>query len=139
MSSPPALHTRIVGRVQAYSEGYDRDIKILPRVLTAIGAQFTIYTTPDSLKAEYGSHLLGAIRLFAGLANRKRTLKHAISSAVLARERVFQRFGESELQYAQRSFPAGDVFLHRRKGQTCPGRGRLSAAAGGRLRVAAAQ
>jgi hypothetical protein len=58
---PPGFQESVIGRVQAYTVGYGRDIKILPRLLTAVGAQITMYVTPDSLKSEYGSHPLGAL------------------------------------------------------------------------------
>ena len=60
-SEPPGFQETVIGRVQAYTGGYGRDIKILPHLLTAVGAQITMYVTPDSLKAEYGSHPLGAL------------------------------------------------------------------------------
>ena len=49
----------IIGRVQAYSAGYDRDF-LFPRLAIAPGAQFTVYTTPQALKAQYGGHPVGA-------------------------------------------------------------------------------
>src|SRR5215470_7866755 len=58
---PPNFQESVIGRVQAYTAGYDRDIKVLPYALTALGAQFTIYTAPRPLWAEYGSHPLGAV------------------------------------------------------------------------------
>jgi len=60
-SEPPGFQETVIGRVQAYTGGYGRDIKILPHLLTAVGAQITMYVTPDSLKAEYGSHPLRAL------------------------------------------------------------------------------
>jgi len=58
---PPNFQESIVGRVQAYTGGYGREVKLLPHLLTAVGAQITMYTTPDPLKSEYGSHPLGAV------------------------------------------------------------------------------
>jgi len=58
---PPSFQETVIGRVQAYTGGYGRDIKVLPHLLTAFGAQITMYVTPDSLKTEYGSHPLGAL------------------------------------------------------------------------------
>jgi hypothetical protein len=47
------------GHVQAYSFGYDRDFRLSRHVTAAPGAQFTTYTTPDSLHATYGEHPWG--------------------------------------------------------------------------------
>ena len=58
---PPGFQESVIGRVQAYTGGYGRDIRMLPHLLTAVGAQITMYVTPDSLKPEYGSHPLGAL------------------------------------------------------------------------------
>ena len=57
---PPNFQESIIGRVQAYSAGYDRDF-ILPHIALAPGAQVTFYSTPNRLKALYGSHPLGAV------------------------------------------------------------------------------
>jgi hypothetical protein len=51
----------IIGRVQAYTGGYAHDIDLIPHVASAIGAQLTIYSTPGSLKSEYGSHPVGGV------------------------------------------------------------------------------
>ncbi len=56
---PPAFAENIVGRVQAYSLGYDREVPLLPHVSTALGAQVTWYGVPDSLKSRYGEHPAG--------------------------------------------------------------------------------
>ncbi|HEX5413814.1 MAG TPA: hypothetical protein VFZ27_18370 [Terriglobia bacterium] len=55
-SEPADFRESIVGRVQAYTIGYDHDIDLIPHVATAIGGQFTVYSTPDKLKAQYGNH-----------------------------------------------------------------------------------
>ncbi len=59
---PEPLNFResIIGRVQAYTAGYDRDF-IVPHVAIAPGAQLTVYSTPDTLKAQYGGHPIGAV------------------------------------------------------------------------------
>jgi len=53
---PPDFHENIVGRVQAYTAGYEREFNFLPHVAGGIGAQFTVYSPPNSLKSQYGSH-----------------------------------------------------------------------------------
>ena len=58
---PINFEESIIGRVQAYSAGYDRDVDLIPHLATAIGAQLTVYSTPDSLKTQYGSHPVGTL------------------------------------------------------------------------------
>ncbi len=58
---PPNFQESIVGRVQAYTAGYERDVDLIPHLATGIGAQLTIYSTPDPLKAQYGSHPAGVV------------------------------------------------------------------------------
>jgi hypothetical protein len=58
---PPNFEETIIGRVQAYTAGFERDITLLPHVATGIGAQITLYSTPASLKSEYGSHPIGGV------------------------------------------------------------------------------
>jgi hypothetical protein len=58
---PPNFQESIIGRVQAYTAGYDRDMNLVPHLATAIGAQVTLYSTPDSLKPQYGNHPVGAV------------------------------------------------------------------------------
>jgi hypothetical protein len=62
---------RPIGRVQAYTLGYDRDFGLIPRVATAIGAQVTVYGVGENLKPVYGSHPAGVavfirLRPFSG-------------------------------------------------------------------------
>ena len=57
----PNFSESIIGRVQAYTAGYDRDVDLIPHLATAIGAQLTAYSTPGSLKSQYGSHPVGAV------------------------------------------------------------------------------
>ena len=57
---PPNLQESIIGRVQAYTVGYDRDF-MFPHFAVAPGAQLMVYSTPDTLKAQYGSHPVGAL------------------------------------------------------------------------------
>ena len=57
----PDFEETVIGRVQAYTAGFEHDINILPHLATGIGAQLTLYSTPASLKSEYGSHPLGEV------------------------------------------------------------------------------
>lgn len=57
---PPNFRESIIGRVQAYTAGYDRDF-IVPHLAIAPGAQLTVYSTPNTLKSQYGSHPVGAV------------------------------------------------------------------------------
>jgi hypothetical protein len=56
---PPGFHEEPAGRVQAYTFGYDRDFKLLPRWETAVGAQATIYAPGSRLQPVYGSDPMG--------------------------------------------------------------------------------
>jgi hypothetical protein len=58
---PPNFTESPIGHVAAYSFGYDRDYRIIPHILTAPGAQFTTYTTPDALTPTYGDHPWGVV------------------------------------------------------------------------------
>lgn len=69
---PPNFVERPVGRVQAYTLGYDRDVDLIPHLATAVGAQVTIYGVGENLKAVYGSHPAGValfirLRPFSGV------------------------------------------------------------------------
>jgi len=50
---------RFLGRVQAYSAGYDREFSWLPDVSSALGGQVTFYGKPAFLTPVYGAHPLG--------------------------------------------------------------------------------
>jgi hypothetical protein len=63
---PPNFVERPIGRVQAYTAGYDRDFDLIPHLETGLGAQVTIYGLGESLKAVYGSHPAG-VALFIRL------------------------------------------------------------------------
>jgi hypothetical protein len=56
---PPNFREQPIGRVQAYTFGYDHDIDLIPNVASAVGAQFTTYGVADVLKPIYGSHPVG--------------------------------------------------------------------------------
>jgi hypothetical protein len=58
---PPNFEEKPIGHVAAYSFGYDRDFRVIPHLLTAPGAQFTTYTTPDVLTPAYGHHPWGVV------------------------------------------------------------------------------
>lgn len=63
---PPGFQEEPIGQVQAYTFGYDHDIDLVPRLASAIGAQFTTYGVADRLKPIYGSHPVG-VALFLRL------------------------------------------------------------------------
>jgi hypothetical protein len=68
---PPDFQEQPIGRVQAYTLGYDRDFDVIPHVSTAIGTQATVYGVGENLKTVYGSHPAGVavflrVRPFSG-------------------------------------------------------------------------
>jgi hypothetical protein len=68
---PHGFMEQPLGRVQAYTFGYDHDFDVIPHLASAIGAQFTTYGVPDVLKPIYGSHPVGVsvflrLRPFSG-------------------------------------------------------------------------
>lgn len=56
---PPGFSERFLGRIQASSFGYDRDLPSPGWLSTALGAQWTLYHTPMTLRATYGDHPQG--------------------------------------------------------------------------------
>jgi len=58
---PPGFREKPLGRVQAYTFGYDHDFDFIPRVASAIGAQFATYGVADAFKPIYGSHPVGFV------------------------------------------------------------------------------
>jgi hypothetical protein len=60
-SEQPGSAESVVGRVQAYTAGYERELTLLPHLATGLGTQFTLYSTPASLQAAYGSHPVGGL------------------------------------------------------------------------------
>jgi hypothetical protein len=58
---PPGFQEEPIGHVQAYTLGYDRDIDLVPRLATALGAQVTTYGAPDVLRPIYGAHPVGVV------------------------------------------------------------------------------
>ena len=51
LPEPPSFQERIIGRVQAYTAGYDHDVDLISHLAAAPGVQLTVYSTPDSLRA----------------------------------------------------------------------------------------
>ena len=52
---PGAFEEKPIGRVQAYTFGYDRDFNVVRRLESAIGGQLTTYGVPRTLQPVYGS------------------------------------------------------------------------------------
>ncbi|HEV2521558.1 MAG TPA: hypothetical protein VGT24_04180 [Candidatus Acidoferrales bacterium] len=68
---PSNFQEQPIGRVQAYTIGYDRDFDVLPHLSSGLGAQVTVYGVGDNLKPVYGSHPVGVavfvrLRPFSG-------------------------------------------------------------------------
>jgi len=56
---PAGFAEQPIGRVQAYTLGYDRDVDLIPHVASAIGVQATTYGVPEILRPIYGTHPAG--------------------------------------------------------------------------------
>lgn len=56
---PAGLHEEPIGRVQAYTFGYDHDLGLIPHLATAIGGQVSVYGVPNSLRSAYGARPAG--------------------------------------------------------------------------------
>jgi hypothetical protein len=56
---PSGFQEQPIGRVQAYTFGYDHDIELVRHLVSAIGAQVTTYGVPDRLRLIYGQHPAG--------------------------------------------------------------------------------
>jgi hypothetical protein len=68
---PPGFLEQPIGRVQGYTFGYDHDVKLVPHLASAIGAQVTTYGVPNQLQTIYGQHPVGVsifvrLRPFSG-------------------------------------------------------------------------
>ena len=63
---PPGFEEEPIGRVQAYTFGYDHDLDLLPHLASAIGAQVTTYGVAARLLPTYGAHPAG-VALFLRL------------------------------------------------------------------------
>jgi hypothetical protein len=58
---PIGFTEKRIGRVQAYTLGYSRDIDVIPHLASAIGVQFTTYGVPDVLQSIYGTRPVGGM------------------------------------------------------------------------------
>lgn len=58
---PANFQEKPIGRVQAYTFGYDRDIVVVSHLASALGVQFTTYGVPATLQSIYGAHPLGFV------------------------------------------------------------------------------
>jgi len=58
---PTTFTERYIGRVQAYTLGYDRNLASIPHLSTAIGAQVTWYGVPPILQPLYSPHPAGVV------------------------------------------------------------------------------
>jgi hypothetical protein len=58
---PPNFEETIIGRVKASTIGYDREVRLVSHLSTAIGAQATFYGVPASLKPLHGSRPVGIV------------------------------------------------------------------------------
>jgi hypothetical protein len=56
---PAGFVEQPIGRVQAYTLGYDRDVNLVPHLASALGIQATTYGVPDILRPIYGAHPAG--------------------------------------------------------------------------------
>jgi hypothetical protein len=52
---PPGFSEQRIGRVQAYTLGYSRDIDVIPHLASAVGVQLTTYGVPGVLQPLYGT------------------------------------------------------------------------------------
>ena len=57
----PDFQEKMIGRVQAYTIGFERDLHLVPHLATGVGGQLSVYSTPDALKAQYGNHPAGGV------------------------------------------------------------------------------
>ena len=64
--APAVFEERPIGRVQAYTFGYDRDFNFVPHLATAVGAQVSFYGVARSLQPIYGTHP-GGVAVFVRL------------------------------------------------------------------------
>jgi hypothetical protein len=58
---PPGFTERYFARVQAYTAGYERDIKDVSAFTVGVGGQATVYGVPDVLQPIYGVHPVGVV------------------------------------------------------------------------------
>ena len=53
---PRRFEDSFLARVQAYTIGYDRELRFVSHLSTAIGGQVTLYNKPQFLTPLYGAH-----------------------------------------------------------------------------------
>lgn len=58
---PPNFVERAIGRLQAYTFGYDRELAAISHLSIALGAQTTTYGVPSALQPLYGAHPVGGM------------------------------------------------------------------------------
>lgn len=58
---PAGFEEKPLGKVQAYTVGYDHDFHWIPDLASALGAQFTTYGVPGNLQPIYGAHPFGVL------------------------------------------------------------------------------
>ena len=58
---PAGFEESFLGRVQAYTAGYDREFNWIPHLSTAVGGQVTFYGKPGVLTPEYGKLPVGGV------------------------------------------------------------------------------
>ena len=64
LGGPPVASNAVegfLGRVQAYTAGYDREFSWVRYVSTALGGQVTFYSKPEFLNTIYGAHPVGVL------------------------------------------------------------------------------
>ena len=58
---PAGFTEGFLGRVQAYTAGYDREFDWIPHLSTALGGQVTFYEKPGTQTTDYGKHPVGGV------------------------------------------------------------------------------
>jgi len=56
---PPKFKEEPLAHVQAYTFGYDREVRLVPKLASAIGAQVTAYHAGKALQPVYGANPVG--------------------------------------------------------------------------------
>lgn len=52
----PEIQPVLTARIGEYTAGYTRDVNLLKKLETGVGANVTFYTLPDDIKPAYGNH-----------------------------------------------------------------------------------
>src|SRR5215510_2889683 len=58
---PRGFEDSFLARVQAYTIGYDRELRFVSHLSTAVGGQVTLYNKPQFLTPLYGAHPAGVV------------------------------------------------------------------------------